>query len=194
GMSVFGYDGNTLVRRIDNPKIENLVETLRTKFGSKTIDKKASARLMFKVLRDGERLGIVADQNAQPHEAVFVNFFDVPASTTNGVAKLALRTNSIVLPTFAIWQPRKKRYLLKIEPPVNCEKSGDDEKDVLELTQNFTTSIEQIIREFPEQWLWIHKRWNTRPNDEANFYEAVSLHNDFANGSDAAILRENLRK
>ncbi len=169
-MSSFGFPGNILVRRIDNPLIEQFVEELRAKFGSRTIDKKTSARTMFRLLQSGERLGIVADQNAQPHEAVFVDFFGVPAATTASVARLALRTNAVVLPAFAIWLDDKQKYLFKVEPPIEIEKTGETEIDVQNLTQAATRRIENLVRQYPEQWLWIHKRWNTRPTDEPNFY------------------------
>ena len=169
-MSSFGFPGNILVRRIDNPLIEKFVEDLRTKFGSRTIDKKTSARTMFRLLQSGARLGIVADQNAQPHEAVFVDFFGVPAATPAGVARLALRTNAVVLPAFAIWLQDKQKYLFKVEPPIEIEKTGDTEIDVQNLTQSATLRIENLVRQYPEQWLWIHKRWNTRPNKEISLY------------------------
>jgi KDO2-lipid IV(A) lauroyltransferase len=161
---------NILVRRIDNPLVENFVESLRTSFGAKTIDKKTSARTMFRLLQAGELLGLMADLNVQEREGVFVDFFGVPASTTTGLAKLALRTDAIVLPAFAIWQPARQKYLLKLEPPVEYQKTGDDALDVRELTQNVTKVIEKYVRAFPEQWMWIHKRWNTRPTGESPLY------------------------
>ena len=167
----FGYGMNILVRRIDNPLVENFVESLRTKFGAHTIDKKTSARQMFRLLQKGELLGIVADLNAQEREGVFVDFFGIPASTTSGLAKLALRTDAAVLPAFVIWQPAKQKYLLKLEPPVEIEKTGDNARDVRELTQKATKVIEQYVRDFPEQWMWIHKRWNTRPPGEKSLYD-----------------------
>lgn len=161
---------NILVRRIDNPKVEGYIEGLRTRFGAKTIDKKISARTMFRLLQNGELLGIVADLNAQEHEGVFVDFFGLPASTTTGLAKLALRTDAIVLPAFAVWQPEKKKYLLKLEPPIEYEKTGNNEQDVRELTQKVTKVIENYVRLYPEQWMWVHKRWNTRPKGEPSLY------------------------
>ncbi len=161
---------NVLVRRIDNPLVENFVEGLRTSFGGKTIDKKTSARAMFRLLQAGELLGVMADLNVQEREGVFVDFFGVPASTTTSLAKLALRTDAVVLPAFAIWQPARQKYLLKLEPPIEYQKTGDDIEDVHDLTQKVTKIIEKYVRAFPEQWMWIHKRWNTRPPDEPKIY------------------------
>ena len=167
----FGYVMHILVRRIDNPLVENYVESLRTRFGCRTIDKKTSARTMFRLLQNGEILGIVADLNAQEREGVFVDFFGIPASTTTGLAKLALRTDAAVLPAFVIWQPDKQKYLLKLEPAVEFDKTEDDSSDVRELTQKVTKVIEKFVRLHPEQWMWIHKRWNTRPPEMPSLYE-----------------------
>jgi Kdo2-lipid IVA lauroyltransferase/acyltransferase len=166
----FGYGMNILVRRIDNPLVENFVESLRSRFGARTLDKKTSARTMFRVLQQGELLGVLADLNAQEREGVFVDFFGRAASTTSGLAKLALRTDAAVIPAFVIWQPEKGKYLLKLEPEIKIEKTGDDAHDVLRLTQAATDAIERYVRAHPEQWMWIHKRWNTRPPGEPLIY------------------------
>lgn len=168
----FGFDWNVLVRRIDNPLVENLVESLRTRLGSRTIDKKTSARGMYRLLQNAERLGILADLNSQEREGVFVDYFGIPASTATGLARLALRTNSQVLPFFTIWQEEKKRYLLKVCAPVEIPAvGGDTEENTRILTQTVTSVIEEYVRLYPDQWMWIHKRWNTRPPGEANLYE-----------------------
>ena len=166
----FGFGMNILVRRIDNPLVESFVDTMRTRFGSITLDKTKSARTMFRVLRKGNLLGILADLNVQEKEGVFVDFFGVPASTTTSIAKLALATNAAVLPAFAVWEESKQKYVVYLETPVEYEKTGDAERDILVLTQKITDVIEKYVRKYPEQWLWIHKRWNTRPKGEKNLY------------------------
>ena len=125
---------------------------------------------MFRLLNAGEILGIVADLNAQEREGVFVDFFGIPASTTTSVARLALRTDAIVLPAFAIWQKDKKKYLLKVCEPVEMPAGGDTTENVRILTQAVTKKIEEFVSKYPEQWMWIHKRWNTRPPNEPNLY------------------------
>lgn len=167
----FGYGMNILVRRIDNLLVENFVDNLRTRFGSVTLDKTKSARQMFRVLENGELLGILADLNAQEKEGVFVDFFGVPASTTISIAKLALKTNAVVLPAFAVWNDTKQKYVVHLEPPIDYEKTENAEADIKILTQNITNLVEKYVRQFPEQWLWIHKRWNTRPDGEPNLYK-----------------------
>lgn len=166
----FGYGMNILVRRIDNPLVENFVDKMRTRFGSVTLDKTKSARTMFRALENGQLLGILADLNVQEKEGVFVDFFGVPASTTTSIAKLAIKTDAVVLPAFAVWEESKKKYVVYLEPPIEYAKGDSSPENICELTQKITTTVEKYVRQYPEQWLWIHKRWNTRPPGEANLY------------------------
>ena len=171
GISLLGYPFTFLVRRIDNPLIEQLVDEVRTKFGNKTIDKLAAARSMVKLLRSGEEaLGLLTDLNTLDDEAIFVDFFGVPAATTFVVAKLAVRTNTPLVPFFAPWSEKKGKYLLIAEPPILPECTGDEEADVRRVTIEITRRVENQIRQFPGQWLWIHKRWKTRPPGEPKIY------------------------
>ncbi|HLM02733.1 MAG TPA: lysophospholipid acyltransferase family protein [Pyrinomonadaceae bacterium] len=166
----FDQTMNILVRRIDNPLVENYVDSLRTRLGCVTLDKKQSARKMFRVLENGELLGILADLNVHEREGVFVDFFGIPASTTASIAKLALSTNAFVLPAFAVWEEKKQKYVVYLEPPIEYEKTENPERDVRDLTQKITSVVEKYVRAYPEQWLWIHKRWNTRPKGEKGLY------------------------
>ncbi len=166
----FGLDMNILVRRIDNPLVENFVDKMRTRFGSVTLDKTKSARTMYRVLRKGNLLGILADLNVQEKEGVFVDFFGVPASTTTSIAKLALATNAAVLPAFAVWEESKRKYVVYLEPPVKYNITENADEDIKKLTQDITAVVEKYVRKYPEQWLWIHKRWNTRPPGEKSLY------------------------
>ena len=166
----FGYEMNILVRRIDNPLVENYVDNMRTRFGSVTLDKTKSARTMFRALERGELLGILADLNVQEKEGVFVDFFGIPASTTASIAKLAVKTNSVVLPAFAVWEESKKKYVVYLEPPVEYKADDNSPENIRELTQAITNVVEKYVRLYPEQWLWIHKRWNTRPPGEKSLY------------------------
>lgn len=166
----FGYEMNILVRRIDNPLVENFVDKMRTRFGSVTLDKTKSARTMFKILKRGGILGILADLNAQEREGVFVDFFGIPASTTTSIAKLALSTNAVVMPAFAVWEEAKKKYVVYLEPPVEYSEGDNSDENIRNLTQDITNVVEKYVRRYPEQWLWIHKRWNTRPKGEKGLY------------------------
>jgi KDO2-lipid IV(A) lauroyltransferase len=170
-LSLFGYPLSFLVRRIDNPKIEALVDARRGRLGNRTIDKRSAAREMLQIMQEGGTLGILVDLNTLDREGIFVDFFGVPASTTFMLAKLALRTEAAVLPVFAPWDPKRRRFLLKIDEPLSMERSGDDEADMRRLTQLFTGVVEKYVRRYPDQWLWIHRRWKTRPPGEPGIYE-----------------------
>jgi len=169
-LSLFGHPLSFLVRRIDNPKIEAMVDGARTKLGNRTIDKRSAAREMLAILREGDTLGILVDLNTLDREAIFVDFFNQPASTTFMVAKLALRTGAAVLPVFAPWDQERDRFVLKVDPPLSIERTGNEEEDVRRLTQQYTRIVEDYVRRYPDQWLWIHRRWKTRPPGEPEIY------------------------
>ena len=171
GLSVLGQPFTFLVRRLDNPSIEGFVDGVRTRFGNQTIDKLAAARSMVKILRTGESaLGLLPDLNTLDEEAIFIDFFGVPAATTFVVAKLAVRTNTPLLPIFAPWSEEKRKYLLIFEPIIPIDPTGDEEADVRRITIELTRRIENRIRQYPGQWLWIHRRWKTRPPGEPPIY------------------------
>jgi KDO2-lipid IV(A) lauroyltransferase len=174
-LSAFGYPMSFLVRRIDNPLVEQFVEKTRTRFGNRSIDKRAAMRPMFKTLRAGNTLGILVDLNTQPHEGIFVDYFGIPASTTSGVAALALRTGAAVLPVFVPWDEQRGRFVLRVDPPLAITPTGEEKEDVKQLTALFTSVVESYVRRFPDQWLWIHKRWNTRPNNAADLYAQPAI-------------------
>lgn len=170
-LSVFDHPLDFLVRRIDNPHVERLVEQTRTRFGNRTIDKRFAARPMLQTLHAGRTLGLLVDLNTLDREGIFVDFFGKPASTTFLLAKLALRTGAPVLPVFAPWDEQRKRYVLKVNAPLKVERTGDEAEDVRRLTAQFTSVIEDYVRRYPEQWLWIHKRWRTRQPGEPDIYQ-----------------------
>ena len=170
GPALFGHPFSFLVRRIDNPKIEQLVDRTRMRFGNETIDKLSAARSMLKLLRTNGVLGLLPDLNTLDSEAIFVDFFGIPAATNFIMAKLALRTNSPIIPVFAPWSEEKRKYLMIVGPPVSFEPTGNEDEDVRGLTIKLSQLIESRIREYPGQWLWIHKRWKTRPKGEPAIY------------------------
>ena len=171
GWSALEYPISFLVRPIDNPRVEEMIEKIRTRFGNRAIDKKNAARQAMRVLREGGTLGILSDLNSHPHEGVFVPFFGKLACTTAGIATLALKTDAVVIPTCAVWDKQKQRYFFHGDPPVELVRTGDHRKDVELNTARFAAAMERIIRLYPEQWLWIHKRWKTRPPGEPEFYD-----------------------
>lgn len=168
--SVFYEPLSFLVRPIDNPRIDEMVSSLRTRFGNRPIDKKAAARTALRLLRQGGTLGVLADLNTQEREGVFVPFFGHLACTTAGAATLALRTDATVIPVCAPWDESRKKFVFRGGPVIELLRTGDDKRDIEINTANFTVAIERHVRAFPDQWLWIHKRWKTRPPGEPDLY------------------------
>jgi len=153
-----------VARPLDNPLIDRLVERRRALSGNRPIFKKDSARTIFKALAANQAVGILIDQNASPADGVFVDFFGIPACAGTGFAKLAARSGAAVIPGFALWSEEERRYILRFYPPVPM--TGNAAQD----TQTLQTTLETIIRAHPDQWLWIHRRWKTRPAGEGALY------------------------
>jgi len=170
GWSALEYPISFLVRPLDNERVEEMIERVRTRFGNRAIDKKSAARRALRVLREGGTLGILADLNTHPNEGVFVPFFGKLACSSAGVATLALKTDAVVIPTCAVWDEKRNRYLFHGDPPVDLVRTGDQAKDVELNTARFAAAIEHMVRLYPDQWLWIHKRWKTRPPGEEPVY------------------------
>ncbi len=170
GWSALEYPISFLVRPLDNDRLEEFIERIRTRFGNRAIDKKSAARQSLRVLREGGTLGILSDLNTHPHEGVFVPFFGKLACTTAGIATLALKTDALVIPTCAVWDQKRRRYFFRGDPPVELVRTGDNSKDVELNTARFAAAMERLIRLYPDQWLWIHKRWKTRPPGEPDLY------------------------
>jgi Kdo2-lipid IVA lauroyltransferase/acyltransferase len=169
--SLYGNPMKFVVREIDNPKVERLIETYRGLAGNTPIDKRSASRDILKALRNNETIGILVDQNTTRDEGVFVDFFGIPAATTPAVATLALRTGASVIPGFMIWDATTRKYRLRFDPPVELISSGDPARDIAENTRAFNVVLENMIRQYPDQWLWIHRRWKTRPEGEGSLYE-----------------------
>lgn len=155
---------NVLVRPLDNPLIDDLVEARRTHSGNRLIYKKDAARAILKALQNNEAVGILIDQNTSASEGVFINFFGKPACAGSAFAKLAHRSKAAVIPGFALWNERARRYVLRFYPRVQM--TGDVQED----TQRIHSVFEQVIRESPDQWVWIHRRWKTRPDGDPPLY------------------------
>jgi Kdo2-lipid IVA lauroyltransferase/acyltransferase len=172
--ALYGFPLHYMARPLDNKPLDALVNEYRGLSGNKPIYKNEAARVMLRVLKDAGTVGILADQNTMPEEGVFVDFFGVPACTTSGLARVALHTDAAVVPGYAFWDENLRKYRLRFEPPVELVRTGDTERDVLENTQRFAKVLEQIIRKYPEQWVWIHARWKNRPKGEAALYPFLS--------------------
>jgi Kdo2-lipid IVA lauroyltransferase/acyltransferase len=169
--ALYGYPLHFMARPLDNKRLDALVNQYRCFSGNRPIFKNESARVMLKILKDSGTVGILADQNTMPEEGVFVDFFGKLACTTTGLARVALHTGAAVVPGYAYWDENIQKYRLRFEPPVELIQTGDTERDVFENTQRFAKVIEEIIRKHPDQWVWVHKRWKTRPKGEPALYD-----------------------
>jgi len=148
-------------RELDNPVIRDIVDRVRSYTGNKLLPKGGAARRIVRLLNKNESVGILIDQNVSWQEGVFVDFFGRPASTTKGLAALALQTGAPVLPAFA-FRIQDGRYRVIIGPEVEIVRTGDYDRDILENTQRFTDILEEHVRRHPEQWFWLHQRWKTK--------------------------------
>lgn len=155
---------NVMVRPLDNLRIDKLVEARRTLSGNRLIYKHDRARAVLRALHANEAVGILIDQNTAAAEGVFVDFFGRVACASPVFVKLAYHSGASVVPGFAIWDETRARYVLRFYPHVAL--TGDPAAD----TQHLHTAIENVIRAYPDQWLWIHRRWKTRPPGEPPLY------------------------
>src|SRR5580700_5022468 len=169
--ALYGYPLNYMARPLDNKYLDALVNQYRCSSGNQPIFKNESARVMLKILKDSGTIGILADQNTMPEEGVFVDFFGKSACATTGIARVALHTGAAVVPGYAYWDENLRKYRLRFEPPVELVRTADAERDIRENTQRFAKAIEEIIRKHPDQWVWVHKRWKTRPKGEPALYD-----------------------
>jgi KDO2-lipid IV(A) lauroyltransferase len=125
---------------------------------------------LLAAMKNGETVGILMDTNMTPPQGIFVDFFGIPACTASGLARIALRTDAAVVPGFTIWDPVLRKYRLRFDPAVNLVRTNDNEGDIVSNTQLFTKIIEDYVRQYPDQWLWVHRRWKTRPEGQPSLY------------------------
>jgi len=167
--SLHGHPLNVVMRPLDNVYLDRLTRRYRTMHGNSMVDKD-DVRALLSAVKAGETVGILMDTNMTPPQGVFVDFFGIPACTASGLARIALRTDAAVIPGFTIWDPVLRKYRLRFDPPVNLVRTGDDDADVIANTALFTKIIEGYVRQYPDQWLWVHRRWKTRPEGEKALY------------------------
>ena len=168
---LYGNPMHIVVRPLDNPRLDRLAARYRTLSGNRIIEKTDSPRRIFEALGANQAVGMLIDQNVSPDNGVFVEFFGKQACASTGLTKIALRTGAAVIPGFALWDAAEGRYVLRFWPPVEMTLHGDPDTDVRTNTQRMHTVLEQIIRQYPDQWLWIHRRWKTQPAGEPALYE-----------------------
>ncbi|HEX4210005.1 MAG TPA: lysophospholipid acyltransferase family protein, partial [Candidatus Binataceae bacterium] len=148
-----------------------LMTFVRERAGVEIMRKHSAARGVLRALRRGDLVGIPFDQNAKRSEAIFVPFFNEIAATASGLARLVAIAGASVVPVFIIRQPDGRSHKIEAQDEVAVQRSGDAEADVIENTRRFVRAIEDIVRRYPEQFLWTHRRYRTRPRGTPPVYE-----------------------
>jgi KDO2-lipid IV(A) lauroyltransferase len=168
--SLMGMPMGMVIRRLDNPLVDAFVNRIRCLHGNRVIHKDDFARGLIASMRAGETVGILMDTNMTPPQGVFVPFFGVLACTASGMARIAAKTAAAVVPGFLLWEESEQKYVLHFGEELPVLRTGDSEQDAFANTASFTAAMEGYIRQYPEQWLWLHRRWKTRPPGEEGIY------------------------
>src|SRR6201997_5144409 len=168
--SLHGHWLHVVMRPMDNEYLDRLLQSYRTMHGNKTVNKDDFVRGLLAAMRAGETVGILMDTNMTPPQGIFVDFFGIPACTASGLARIALRTDAAVVPGFTTWDPVLRKYRLRFDPALQLIRNGNDDADTIANTALFTKVIEDKVRQYPDQWLWVHRRWKTRPEGQPPLY------------------------
>jgi len=168
--SLMGYSMSMVIRRLDNARVDGLVNHIRCLHGNRVLHKDDFARGLLGAMRQGETVGILMDTNMTPPQGVFVPFFGKPACTASGLARVALKTGAAALPGFMLWEEAERKYVLHFGDEIVFDRTGDDEADTVANTAKCTAAIEDYVKRYPDQWLWVHRRWKTRPEGEGPVY------------------------
>jgi KDO2-lipid IV(A) lauroyltransferase len=168
--SLMGHPMGMVIRRLDNRPLDAYVNRIRCLHGNFVLHKDDFGRGLLTAMHEGGTVGILMDTNMTPPQGVFVRFFGVKACAASGLAHVARKTGAAVLPGFMVWESEERRYVLHFGPEVEMPRTDDVAADILAGTQLCTSVIENWIRRYPDQWLWIHRRWKTRPPGDAPIY------------------------
>ena len=161
--SLMGYPMSLVIRRLDNPLVDSFVNAIRSLHGNRVVHKDDFARGLLTAMHQGDTVGILMDTNMTPPQGVFVPYFGVEACTATALARVAMKTGAAVLPGFLVWEAAEKKYVLRFGERLKLVRTGNPEADIVANTALFTATIEAYVRRYPEQWLWVHRRWKTRP-------------------------------
>ncbi|WP_419803890.1 lysophospholipid acyltransferase family protein [Terriglobus sp.] len=168
--SLLGRPMGMVIRRLDNPLVDAYVNRVRCMHGNFVLHKDDFARGLLRAMHRGQAVGILMDTNMTPPQGVFVPFFGEVACTASGAARVAQRTGAAVLPGFLFWHGDEGRYVLRFGAPLALTQTGDTEADAVANTALFARVTEEYIRQYPDQWLWLHRRWKTRPPGAPKIY------------------------
>lgn len=168
--SLRGFPMSLVIRRLDNPRVDAFVNAIRCMHGNRVLHKDDFARGLLGAMHRGETVGILMDTNMTPPQGVFVPFFGVDACTGSGLARIAMHSGAAVLPGFLLWEESERKYVLHFGKELELIRTGNTQADIIANTALFTAAIEDYVRRYPEQWLWVHRRWKTRPEGEGKLY------------------------
>lgn len=162
---VLGFPITIITKDIKNKGLNEFWMDLRSRFGLKFVPAHNSYRHCIRALRGNEMVGFILDQNMIREEGIFVDFFGRPACTSPGLAYMSAQSGAPVVPVMMIRHEEGRhtiRFLPAVEPPPDREP-----ETIRAYTQRYTGILEDMIRQYPDQWIWLHRRWRTRPPAEA---------------------------
>jgi KDO2-lipid IV(A) lauroyltransferase len=165
-----GHPVHMVHRAIANPLVDRWLNDLRGRAGTKLLRKRSAGVDVLRALKARELLVLPFDQNSTRGLGVFVDFFGIPASTNSGVARIALRSGSPVVPVFIVRDGARARHTAHMLPVMYPEPAADFVDAVRRETALYSSVFEEMVRRYPEQWLWMHKRWKTRPLGAPKLY------------------------
>jgi KDO2-lipid IV(A) lauroyltransferase len=169
---LLGHPVSLVHQTIKNPYVDRLVERMRSGGGTRLFRKQEAARAVLRALADRALVVLPLDQNQSRRAGIFVDFFGLPASTSAGLARIALRTGAPIYPAFLVREGTSARHRIVFLPRVSIASMADRDSAARELTQRCTAVLESMIREHPDHWLWTHKRWRTRPLGDPELYHS----------------------
>lgn len=169
---LYGYEGALVGRKIYYDKFNEVLLDLRSKVTLRTIYQDAPAKESLKVLQQNGILGILADQDVDRFDGIFVPFFGRPAYTLTAPVKMALATGAPIVPAFLVEEGKRYRFL--VDEPIEVEMKGSREETIQEYTSRWSRVVEEKIRTYPDQWVWMHRRWKTVSPSAGRTKETVS--------------------
>jgi len=161
--SLKGYKSNVVARRLYYHRYDRLLNNYRTSKGTGVFYRDASAKHLLKILKENQILGVLPDQDVDSLRGIFVDFFNRPAYTPIGPVSLSLASGAPIVPCFLI--RTEKGHKMIVEDPIDVKPSGDKEKDIRGYTEQWSRIVESYIRKYPQQWVWMHDRWKTKPDN-----------------------------
>ena len=168
--SLMGHPMGMLIRRLDNLRLDEYVNRIRCMHGNFVLSKDDFGRGLLTAMHKSAAVGMLIDTNMTPPRGEFVKFFGIDACTGTGLAHVARKTGAAVLPGFMVWESVERKYVLRFGPEVEIPRTDNAAADILEGSRRVTAVLEEWIRRYPDQWLWIHRRWKTRPAGERALY------------------------